>query len=108
MLYVIQGRANKIYSIVDEHPDLYQNHVSPADRSIMNVPFRILGPDGLPSEEMEKEFTRKAFEDKGMEQLFGHPLFGGQRVTCYNPVPDEAIDAVADFMLEYAKGKLKA
>lgn len=41
-----------------------------------------------------------------MYQLFGHPLFGGMRVTLYNGIPDDAVDCVAEFM-ESFKNKYK-
>lgn len=40
----------------------------------------------------------KEAESEGLFQLYGHPLFGGLRVTLYNGVPDEAVNKLADFM----------
>jgi hypothetical protein len=43
------------------------------------VPFRVAGGNVA----LEKQFTADAERD-GLLQVFGHPLFGGQRITLYN------------------------
>ena len=87
-----------LYDIIDSSGGFYANHVEPAHRSRMNVPFRIRSGD----EQLESKFTQEAAAD-GLLQVFGHPLFGGQRITLYNGVPDEAVDAVARFMVAFQK-----
>jgi phosphoserine aminotransferase len=52
--------------------------------------------------EMEKEFCRAA-EEQGIYQLFGHPLMGGLRITLYNGITDDAVDAVLKFMKKFQK-----
>jgi phosphoserine aminotransferase len=46
---------------------------------------------------LEAEFLKEAEKQK-MFQLFGHPLFGGLRVTLYNGIPCQAVDTLAQFM----------
>jgi phosphoserine aminotransferase len=91
--------ADALYEIIDGSDGFYQNGVEPAYRSRMNVPFRILGGDV----ELERRFTQRA-EECGLLQVFGHPRFGGQRITLYNNIPDEAIDEVAQFMRDFVRG----
>jgi len=92
------ARANKLYDIIDSSNDFYWNGNTKSQRSLMNVCMRIGGEKGNP--ELEKLFTKES-EEAGMLQLFGHPLFGGLRVTLYNGIPDEAVEKCADFMLEF-------
>eukprot|EP01127_Copromyxa_protea_P011544 TRINITY_DN2906_c0_g1_i6.p1 TRINITY_DN2906_c0_g1~~TRINITY_DN2906_c0_g1_i6.p1 ORF type:complete len:121 (-),score=31.98 TRINITY_DN2906_c0_g1_i6:38-400(-) len=89
-------RSKQLYDIIDNSNGFYENHVDPAYRSRMNVPFRI----GNKNAELEKLFTKEA-EEQNMFQLFGHPLFGGMRVTLYNGIPDQAVDQVAEFMKSF-------
>lgn len=93
-------RSGQIYSIVDESNGFYkakcQDHVY---RSRMNVPFRIGAGEG--DKEMEALFCTEA-DKRGLLQLFCHPLFPGCRVTLYNGIPDSAVDALVDFMIEFA------
>ena len=74
-------------------------------RSRMNVCFRIGGRAEAIGQEarghnmaLEREFTRQAAEHCGIVQLKGHPLFGGLRITLYNQIEREAVDAVLQFM----------
>jgi phosphoserine aminotransferase len=60
-------------------------------RSYMNVVFR------LPSEELEKKFVAEAAKEK-MVGLAGHRSTGGIRVSTYNAVPMESIEALVAFM----------
>jgi phosphoserine aminotransferase len=88
-------RADLLYEIIDRSNGFYINNVDPVYRSRMNVPFRIQG-----GADVEKQFTVEA-EQAGLFQVFGHPLFGGQRITLYNNVPDAAVDHVAQFMQQF-------
>lgn len=91
-------RAARIYSILDASGGLYSNRVEPRFRSRMNLPFRVAGGDP----EVERRFTREG-EERGLFQLFGHPRFGGQRITLYNGIRDESVDALADFLEDFAR-----
>lgn len=103
-----KSRANKIYDIIDNSDGFYQNFVQKKDRSVMNVPFRIGKNIGEYDVELEKKFTQMAESEFNLLQLFGHPLFGGQRVTLYNPVPDAAVDKCAEFMQYFMEMHQKA
>jgi phosphoserine aminotransferase len=88
-------RATRIYGLIDDSRGLFTNAVQPRARSRMNIPFRVNGGDV----EAERRFTREA-EERGLHQLFGHPLFGGQRITLYNGVRDDSFEALVTFLEE--------
>lgn len=71
--------SNRLYDIIDASKGFYVNTVDRTYRSRMNVPFRVAAGNAA----LEKEFTAAAERD-GLLQVFGHPLFGGQRITLYN------------------------
>lgn len=92
-------RATKVYKAMDASNGFYTNVVDPTFRSRMNCVFRI----GDGNMEMEKEFCRAAEEQGSIYQLFGHPLMGGLRITLYNGITDDAVDAVLKFMKKFQK-----
>lgn len=78
-------------------------------RSRMNVCFRIGGRAEDIGEEarkhnmaLEKKFTKEAAEKFGIHQLMGHPVFGGLRITLYNPMEGEAVETALAFMEYFA------
>ena len=91
-----QKKASLLYDIVDRYPDLYQGHAAKADRSLMNVTFR------LPSEEKEKAFFAGAVARK-LDSLQGHRSVGGVRASIYNAMPLEGVETLAQYMTEFAK-----
>jgi phosphoserine aminotransferase len=91
-------KANLVYQAIDRSGGFYCGHAVPAARSKMNVPFR------LPSEDLEKQFVKEA-EARGMVGLKGHRSVGGLRASIYNACPVEAVQALADFMVEFQKTK---
>lgn len=66
------------------------------NRSRMNVPFT------LPDAALDKPFLQEA-EERRLLNLKGHRSVGGMRASIYNPVPMEAVDALIDFMQDFAK-----
>jgi phosphoserine aminotransferase len=62
----------------------------------MNVTFR------LPSEDLEKRFVAEALEN-GLGGLKGHRSVGGCRASIYNAVSLAAVEALAQFMKEFAR-----
>ncbi len=61
----------------------------------MNVTFR------LPAEDLERAFVSSA-ADAGMAELKGHRSVGGIRASIYNAMPLEGVQALADFMRDFA------
>ena len=74
----------------------YSCPVAPACRSLMNVPFR------LKDESLDEAFLKGA-KANGMVQLKGHRSVGGMRASIYNAMPIEGVQALVDFMADFAK-----
>jgi len=91
-------KAERLYGVLDRHPDFYRSPVEKESRSVMNVVFR------LPSEALEEQFLAEA-KKRGMVGLKGHRSVGGIRASLYNAVPYEWVDALAAFMEEFARVK---
>ena len=62
----------------------------------MNVTFR------LPSEELEKRFCSEATA-LGLDGLKGHRSVGGIRASIYNAFPREGVEALVEFMKDFAQ-----
>lgn len=96
-----KARADSVYRIMDESNGFYvPKCYDMPHRSRMNIPFRIGGASG--DKGLESEFCEQA-EKAGLLQLFCHPLFPGCRITLYNGIPDTAVNALADFMVKFAR-----
>ncbi|MCB1685973.1 MAG: aminotransferase class V-fold PLP-dependent enzyme, partial [Pseudomonadales bacterium] len=91
-------KAGKLYDAID-HSNFYTSPVAEADRSLMNVPFT------LPDPELDKRFLAGA-EEAGLTNLKGHRSVGGMRASLYNAVPENAVDALVQYMqtFEYEQG----
>lgn len=88
-----ESKAAKLYETIDSS-DFWRSPVDKANRSIMNVVWR------LPSEELEDKFVSEA-KKAGMIGLKGHRSVGGIRASIYNAVPTEAVDSLVAFMKEF-------
>lgn len=95
MEIVNQRKADKLYAAIDGS-DFYSNPVRPDCRSRMNVPF-ILGDAALDQKFLEESAAA------GLANLKGHRSVGGMRASIYNAVPEAAVDALIDFMSEFAR-----
>jgi phosphoserine aminotransferase len=87
-------KAEIIYNFIDEN-DFYRGTAAKDSRSLMNVTFR------LPSEDLEKRFVAEALKNK-LGGLKGHRSVGGCRASIYNAVEIKAVEALVDFMKEFA------
>jgi phosphoserine aminotransferase len=90
------AKAKLLYDAIDAGR-FYDNPVDKADRSRMNVPFR------LPDERLDAPFLKGA-EERGMTQLKGHRSVGGMRASIYNAMPLEGVERLAAYMREFAAG----
>ncbi len=88
-------KSAKLYDFID-NSGFYSNPVDPTARSRMNVPF-LLADDAL-----NKDFLAQA-EDAGLSTLKGHRSVGGMRASIYNAMPEAGVDALIDFMRDFAK-----
>jgi phosphoserine aminotransferase len=95
MAVVNERKAHKLYDAIDAS-DFYSNPIARDARSWMNVPF-ILADASL-----DKKFLVEA-ESAGLTNLKGHRSVGGMRASIYNAVPEEAVDALIEFMREFER-----
>lgn len=91
-----QDKAKLLYDAIDGSGGFYRGVAQEGSRSLMNVTFR------LGSEELEKAFAKES-EQLGFVGLKGHRSVGGLRASIYNAVPRASIEALVDFMGDFAK-----
>ena len=85
------AKAALLYGAIDASEGYYQCPVAAADRSRMNVPFR------LRTDALDAEFIKEA-EALGLSQLKGHRAVGGVRASIYNAMPLEGVEALVSYM----------
>lgn len=86
-------KAAVLYDYLDS-TGFYRSPVARADRSLMNVPFK------LKDDALDAAFLKGA-EAQGMVQLKGHRAVGGMRASIYNAVPIEAVQALVAYMKDF-------
>lgn len=91
-----RAKADRLYGVMQAHPDFYRCPVEPDSRSVMNVVWR------LPTEELEAKFVAQA-RDNAMFGLKGHRSVGGCRASIYNAMEPEGVEALAQFMEEFVR-----
>ncbi|MCF7945529.1 MAG: 3-phosphoserine/phosphohydroxythreonine transaminase [Spirochaetia bacterium] len=89
-------KSGLIYNTIDSSDGFYRSPVDADYRSKMNIVFR------LRNEELEKKFLEECSQE-GMMGLKGHRSVGGCRASVYNSLPEEDVQALADFMKEFAR-----
>jgi phosphoserine aminotransferase len=90
-----RAKAELLYATIDAS-GFYRNPVEPACRSWMNVPFILAAPA------LDKTFLAEA-GNAGLKNLEGHRSVGGMRASLYNATSIEAVRALTEFMLEFAR-----
>jgi phosphoserine aminotransferase len=95
MAEINHAKAERVYRCIDASNGFYRGTAQKADRSLMNVTFR------LPTEDLEKTFLEAALKE-GLGGLKGHRSVGGCRASLYNAVGLEAVEALMDFMNAFA------
>ncbi|MDP3921003.1 MAG: 3-phosphoserine/phosphohydroxythreonine transaminase [Candidatus Omnitrophota bacterium] len=91
-----EEKAKRLYEAIDVN-DFYYSPIEKADRSVMNVVFRIRGD----REDLEKQFVGEALK-AGLGGLEGHRSIGGLRASIYNAQTLEGVNALIGFMKEFA------
>jgi phosphoserine aminotransferase len=91
-----EAKAKMLYDAIDSSSGYYVCPVEKASRSGMNVVFRVAGGD----EAKERKFGKDA-EAAGIVGTPGHRSVGGMRVSLYNAVTPEAVNALVGFMREF-------
>lgn len=90
-----QAKAAALYDYIDAS-GYYSNPVARNARSWMNVPFLQARP------ELDKTFVAQA-ASAGLTNLAGHRSVGGMRASIYNAMPLEGVQALIDFMADFAR-----
>ena len=88
------AKAKLLYAALDAD-DFYQTRVAAGSRSRMNIPFY------LKDESRNDEFLAGA-KARGLLQLKGHKSVGGMRASIYNAMPIEGVQALVDYLNEFA------
>lgn len=88
-----EAKSDALYTAIDSS-EFYRGTAEPADRSRMNVTFR------LPSEELEAKFVSEAAK-AGLVGLKGHRSVGGIRASIYNAMPMDGVSRLIDFMDDF-------
>jgi phosphoserine aminotransferase len=88
-------KAETLYSALAAS-DIYQCPAEVENRSAVSVRFQ------LAEAAREPQFLREA-EEAGFLHLKGHPAVGGLRASLYNGVTQEAVEALADFLVDFAQ-----
>jgi len=88
------AKAKYLYDAIDASNGFYKGTVDTADRSLMNITFR------MPSEELEALCISVA-KKNGMIGLKGHRDVGGCRASTYNSLPLPAAHALGEFMRSF-------
>ncbi|MBZ0249782.1 MAG: 3-phosphoserine/phosphohydroxythreonine transaminase [Burkholderiales bacterium] len=89
------AKAELLYGCLDSLA-FYETPVAREDRSRMNVPFR------LKDASLDAKFLAEA-EARGLSQLKGHRSVGGMRASIYNAMPREGVEALVDFLRDFAR-----
>ncbi|HQW39082.1 MAG TPA: aminotransferase class V-fold PLP-dependent enzyme, partial [Usitatibacteraceae bacterium] len=89
------AKADLLYGCLDSLA-FYETPVAREDRSRMNVPFR------LKDASLDAKFLAEA-EARGLSQLKGHRSVGGMRASIYNAMPREGVEALVDFLRDFAR-----
>lgn len=93
-----EAKAKLLYDTIEASGSFYRCPVERSSRSKMNVVFRVAGGD----EAVEKQFAKEA-AGAGLVGTPGHRSVGGMRISLYNAVPLEAVEALTAFMREFQR-----
>jgi phosphoserine aminotransferase len=93
-------KAKLLYDYLDSQ-SYYTAPVVKESRSMMNVTF-VTG-----DAELDKKFAKEA-DARGLKNLKGHRSVGGMRASIYNAMPYEGVEALVEFMKEFAENNPKA
>ena len=91
-----EAKAKLLYGTLETSGGFYRCPVESSSRSKMNVVFRVAGGN----ESIEKQFAAEAAA-AGLAGTPGHRSVGGLRVSLYNAVTLEAVEALTGFMREF-------
>lgn len=93
---VNRAKAEALYGYIDGSKGFYRNSVALANRSRMNVPFK------LANSELDALFLAES-KAEGLLALKGHKTVGGMRASIYNAIPLAGVEALVSFMNDFAR-----
>jgi len=96
MQAINRGKSQLLYDTIDNSSGFYRGHADGACRSTMNVTFT------LADDSLEGAFVEQAAQ-RGLASLKGHRSVGGFRASIYNAMPVAGVEALRDFMTEFAE-----
>jgi phosphoserine aminotransferase len=91
-------KADLIYRAMDRHPGVYRPHAELASRSFTNATFQL-------AQDSDSALFLDGARNLGMSDLKGHRTVGGIRVSLYNAIPMPAVQALAQYMDDFARGR---
>src|SRR5690348_16908991 len=94
------AKASLLYDTIEASGGFYRCPVAKDSRSKMNVVFRVAGGD----EAVEMQFAKEAAA-AGLAGTTGHRSVGGMRISLYNAVTLEAVEALTSFMREFHRAR---
>jgi phosphoserine aminotransferase len=89
------SKAAALYQYLDD-TEFYVTKVAAEARSLVNICFALSDPT------LETKFIAEA-EQRGLSALKGHRYVGGLRASLYNAMPMAGVNALIDFMSDFAK-----
>ena len=92
-----QRKADTLYAAIDGL-DLFEGCAEVGSRSQMNVTFKLSDPS------REAAFLAGA-EERKLVGLPGHRSVGGFRASIYNAMPQSGVEALVDYMKDFAKSR---
>ena len=88
-------KAGRLYGAIEASAGFYRSPVDPRVRSHTNIVWR------LPEEELERKFVAEATE-RGLVGLKGHRAVGGIRASVYAATELPSVEALVEFMEDFA------
>ncbi|TXG93483.1 MAG: phosphoserine transaminase [Rhodocyclaceae bacterium] len=96
MAAINRAKAALLYGALDGSDGFYRGRAAVADRSLMNVSFK------LPTPELDRQFLEEA-RLAGLSGLGGHRAIGGIRASIYNALTLQAVERLVGFMEDFRK-----
>jgi len=93
-----ETKARLLYDTIDSSNGFYRCPVEKPSRSLMNVVFRVAGGN----EALEKEFAKGAAA-ANLVGTPGHRSVGGMRISLYNAVGQDCVEALVSYMREFQR-----
>ena len=100
-----EAKAKLLYDTIEASGGFYSCPVEKSSRSLMNVVFRVGGSSNqVGDESLEKEFAKQAAA-ANLVGTPGHRSVGGMRISLYNAVGQDAVEALTHFMREFHRAR---